>query len=40
MDIETEIDQEVAEMLAACQKAGPSEIIPDGEFEPTEDLRF
>jgi len=37
---DTEIDPETAELLAACQEAGPSELIPDGAFEPTTDPRF
>ena len=35
-----DLDPEVLELLAQCQEAGPSEIIPDDEFEPTDDGRF
>ncbi len=38
------IDDETRErplaLLAECKRVGPSEIIPDGEFEPTSDKRF
>ncbi len=37
---ETELDPEVAALLAECQKVGPSEIIQDEAFEPTTDERF
>lgn len=42
MDPETlsEIDPEVAALLAECEKVGPSEIVPDEAFEPTTDERF
>lgn len=42
MDAKTlsEIDPEVAALLAECQELGLDEIIPDGEFEPTNDDRF
>jgi len=42
MDTETlsEIDPEVAALLAECKKVSPSEIILDGDFEPTTDERF
>ena len=35
-----DLDLEVLELLAQCQELGPAEIIPDGEFEPTNDPRF
>ena len=37
---ETELDPTVAALLAECQKVGPSEIVPDEDFEPTTDERF
>lgn len=37
---DTEIDPEVAALLAECKKVSPSEIIQDGDFEPTDDERF
>lgn len=39
-DTDTQIDPEVAALLAECKKVGPSEIIPDEVFEPTTDERF
>ena len=35
-----EIDPEIAALLEECRAAGPSEIIADGEFAPTDDERF
>jgi len=37
-----QIDPEIAELLAECQRVGPSEIIHDdsASFEPTSDARF
>ena len=37
---DTDLDTELAELLAECKKVGPSEIIPDEAFEPTDDGRF
>ena len=37
---DTDLDAELAELLAECKKVGPNEIIPDETFEPTEDGRF
>lgn len=35
-----EIISHEADLLAECQRVGPSEIIPDGEIPPTTDPRF
>lgn len=37
---DTQIDPEVAALLAECKKVSPSEIIPDGDLEPATDERF
>jgi hypothetical protein len=37
---DTDLDLEVAALLAECKKVGPSEIVPDEAFEPTADERF
>ena len=39
-DTDTQLDPEVAALLAECKKVSPTEIIPDAGFEPTNDDRF
>ena len=37
---DTQIDPDVAALLAECKKVSPSEIIEDEPFQPTADERF
>lgn len=39
-DLDTNLETDLAALLAECKKVGPSEIIHDEAFEPTADGRF